>query len=37
VTPRRAGTITNTAVVGSGVADPDPGDNTATTTTVVVK
>jgi uncharacterized repeat protein (TIGR01451 family) len=37
VTPKRAGTITNTAVVGSAVADPDPGDNTATATTTVVK
>lgn len=37
VTPRRAGAITNTAVVGSAVADPDPGDNTATATTTVVK
>ena len=35
--PRRAGTITNTAVVASAVADPDASDNTATATTVVVK
>ena len=37
VTPRRAGTITNTATVASAVADPDPGDNTASATTVVGK
>ena len=37
VTPKRAGTITNTATVGSAVADPDPGDNTATATTTVEK
>ena len=37
VTPRRPGTITNTAVVGSAVSDPDASDNTATATTVVVK
>jgi uncharacterized repeat protein (TIGR01451 family) len=37
VTPRRAGAITNTAVVGSSVADLDPGDDTATATTTVVK
>jgi uncharacterized repeat protein (TIGR01451 family) len=35
--PRRAGTITNTAVVASAVSDPDASDNTATATTAVVK
>ena len=37
VTPRRAGTIANTAVVGSAVADPDGSDNTATATTTIAK
>ncbi|HET9737057.1 MAG TPA: hypothetical protein VFP78_02970 [Solirubrobacteraceae bacterium] len=37
VTPKRAGTITSTAVVGSAVADPDGSDNAATVTTTVAK
>lgn len=37
VTPRRTGTFTNTATVGSLVADPNLSNNTATTTTTVVK
>ena len=37
VTPRRTGAITNTATLASAVADPDPGDNTATATTTVGK
>lgn len=37
VSPKRAGTITSTAVVGTAVADPDASDNTATVTTSVAK
>jgi uncharacterized repeat protein (TIGR01451 family) len=37
VTPRKAGTITNTASVGAAVPDPDPGDNTASVMTTVTK
>ena len=37
VTPKRTGTITNTATVGSGAPDPNPADNVATITTTVAK
>jgi uncharacterized repeat protein (TIGR01451 family) len=37
VAPRRAGTITNTAIVRSAVSDPDASDDTATAMTVVMK
>lgn len=37
VTPKRTGTIINTAVVGSVVADPDTSNNTATASTTVAK
>lgn len=35
VTPTSAGVITNTGLVASNVADPDPIDNTATAQTIV--
>jgi hypothetical protein len=36
VSPSRAGTITNTAVVRANEPDPDRADNTAIETTAVV-
>jgi uncharacterized repeat protein (TIGR01451 family) len=37
VTPKRAGTITNTATVGSDAPDPNPADNAMTITTTIAK
>jgi uncharacterized repeat protein (TIGR01451 family) len=37
VSPKRTGTIVNTATVGSAVSDPDTSNNTATSTTTVAK
>jgi hypothetical protein len=37
VTPRRTGTLTNTAVVGSAVTDANWSNNTATIATTVMK
>jgi uncharacterized repeat protein (TIGR01451 family) len=37
VTPRRTGTLTNTARVGAAAPDPNPGNNTVSVTTTVAK
>ncbi len=37
VMPKSRGTLTNTATAGSLAGDPDPGDNSATETTTVIR